>query len=313
MELIDKYIYEIGKKLPLKSKKEIINELQSLMLDEIESQYGTNPSDQELREYINDYGSPWEVAARYRKEEMIISNAYSELYYLLIKIVVFALSIAFLTIFIINIVTHLDNPNILNNVFKLFGNIISASLSGVGAVTLVFILISRNFEEKEIDIDIPWNAKELDSVHITKDKESKGALAFELILSIIFLSLLNYAPRFIGFLEASFERSTIELGHYINQEVFSSLLLLISVVWVIEIVSIVLKLVVENKYTYLFEIITNILNLGVLIYIIQFDSLYINYQSILGFRAIFVFAFIAGIIDLITNICDYVKYYILEN
>jgi len=313
MELIDKYIYEIGKKLPVKTKKEIINELHSLMLDEIESQYGSDPSEDQLREYIDEYGSPWEVAARYRKDEMIISNAYSELYYLLIKIVVFALSIAFLTIFIINVVTHIDNPNILNNIFKLFGNIISASLSGVGAVTIVFILISRNFDEKEIDIDIPWNAKELDAVHITKEKESKGSLAFELILSIIFLSLLNYAPKFIGFLEKSFERSSIELGHYINPEVFSSLLLLISIVWVIEIISIILKIVVENKYAYLFEIITNILNLGVLIYIIQLDSLYINYQSILGFRAIFIFAFIAGIIDLITNIYDYIKYYIIEN
>lgn len=312
MEIIDKYIYAIGKKLPMKSKKEVMDELKSLMLDEIEAKYGDSPSEDDLLRYIKEYGSPSEVAARYRKNEMIIANDYSELYYLLIKIVVFALSIAFLTVFLINIITNLNNPNILHNVLQFFGNIFSASLSAIGAITILFIIISRKFDINELDIDITWDVKELDNVQIKREKESKGAIAFELILSIIFLSLLNYAPKFVSFLESSFEKSTLKLGHYINPEVLTNLLLLIAIVWVIEIISIILKLVFENKYTYLFEIFVNILNLGVMIYVIQLEDLYMNYQSLLGFRGIFVVAMIAGFIELITNIFDYVKYYILE-
>ncbi|MGD1823171.1 MAG: hypothetical protein ACPKM0_10480 [Pleomorphochaeta sp.] len=313
MELVDKYIYSIGRKLPLNSKKEIEKELKSLILDEIETKYGKNPSKEEQLEYINEFGSPSEVAQKYRKNDSLIAPHYSQAFITLIKILTFALSIAFIVVFIINVVSNMDNPVIIKNVLKLFSNIFTSSLCAIGGLTIFFIFLSRYFNETDINFDIPWDAKELESIEIDKKRESKVSIAFELILSIIFLSLINYAPRFIEFAQRVLDKSPIQLGHYINIEIFETILIYIIIVWVIEIISMVIKLVIENnKIIDTVELIVNLLNIGLLIYIIQLNDLYVNYQSLIGFRGLFVFVLIVSIIEVISNLFSFVKNSIVE-
>lgn len=314
MDLIDKYIYAIGKKLPYDSREEIKLELKSLILDEIESSYGSSPSKQEVEKIIYEFGSPSEVAARYKKDDVVISKDYTSMYFMLIKILIAAMSLAFSVIFIIDLISNFDSFNVTNNILKLFANIFSSSLGAIGGLTCVMILLTRYSNEKFINFEENWSIKELDAIRIKPEKESKIGIGFELFFSVLFLSLINFAPALISLAERSFERSTIMLGHHINIVVFKELLLFISIVWLLEIVSLIIKLITdESKLLSLYDIIVEFMNIGLLLYIIQYKDLYLDYKSLLGFRGIFVFIAIISIIDLISNIFKFIKYYILEN
>ena len=314
MDLIDKYIYAIGKKLPYDSREEIKLELKSLILDEIESSYGATPTKQEVEKTIYEFGSPSEVAARYKKDDVVISKDYTSMYFMLIKILIAAMSLAFSVIFIIDLISNFDSFNVANNILKLFANIFSSSLGAIGGLTCVMILLTRYSNEKFINFEENWSIKELDAIKIKPEKESKIGIAFELFFSVLFLSLINFAPALISLAERSFERSTIMLGHHINIVVFKELLLFISIVWLLEIVSLIIKLITdESKFLSLYDIIVEFMNIGLLLYIIQYKDLYLDYKSLLGFRGIFVFIAIISIIDLISNIFKFIKYYILEN
>jgi len=313
MELVDKYVYAIGRKLPYGIRGEVELELKSLLLDEIESKYGNNPTNEDLKMLISEFGSPSQVASRYRKDSSIIDEKYSSIYFLLIKILFLAMSIAFSIVFFINMVSEFDNFNILSNVLTLFSNIISSSLSAIGAISLLFIIFTRFFNDKQFEFEKPWSIKELDDIVIKKEKQSKISVVLELFFTIFFLVLINYNPNLISLAEKSFELSTISLGHYVNIEVFKMVLVFVNVVWTLEIIGSFMKLFIENiKIIDLYEIVINILNIVLLIYIVQLKDLYINYINLLGFRGILVFVTGISIIGLIINVFNYIKYYIFK-
>lgn len=311
MDLIDKYVYAIGKKLPYNSRNEIKMELKSLILDEIESSYGNTPTEEEIKKVILDFGSPYEVASRYRKKDSLIFGNYSELYFMLMKIILFALCIAFSVIFFVNLLSNFNNFNLIKNLFNLVSNIFSSSLSAIGALTLVFLIITKQLKDKELNLEIPWDIKELNNIKI--EKESKGGIIFELVMTVFFLALINFAPELISKAESSFELSGIRLGHYINIEVFKSLLIIISIIWLFEIIGIIMKLIIDNtKITDFYEILINIANVILLFYLINKETLYLNYNSLFGFRGIFTIIAIIGTLEVIANIFSYIKNYIVN-
>lgn len=313
MDLIDKYIYAIGKKLPYDSRDEIKLELKSLLLDEIESSYGNNPSLEDIEKVIYEFGSPADVASRYKKDDVVISRDYTGIYFILIKILVAAMIIAFSVIFIVDLITNFESFNVLKSVFNLFGNVITSSLSAIGALTCVMILVTKYNDEKFINFEENWSIKELDMIKIKPENESKIVISFELFFSVLFLLIINVAPTLISLAEKAFEFSGMELGHYINIVVFKELLILITLVWLLEIFSFIIRLINgESKYISLYDLIVEVLNIVLLIYIIQNSNLYLNYTSLLGFRGIFVIMVVISIVEIISNIYKFIKYYILE-
>lgn len=313
MELIDKYIYAIGKQLPADSKEEIKRELKSLLLDEIESSYGSNPTQEEIEKTIYEFGSPKEVAARYKKDNIIIAKDYTDIYFLLIKILIGAMAIAFAVIFVVDLFTNFENFNLLKSILKFFGNVFTSSLSAIGALTLVFILISRCTEEIDFEMDKPWSISDLDNVDVDVAQESKLELGFGIFFSIVALALINVFPNFMSFLERSFERSQITLGHHINIPVFKEILIFITIVWTLEIILLVIKFIVGNtKYTSAIELLMDGVSVGLLIFIVQNKNLYLDYRSLLGFRGIFVFVLVVSIIDLIASLAKFIKHYVVE-
>ncbi len=65
MELIDRYVYEVGRHLPRKDRSDIQVELQSTLVDTLEDRVEGDPSQEDVVALLKEFGSPQKVAASY--------------------------------------------------------------------------------------------------------------------------------------------------------------------------------------------------------------------------------------------------------
>ncbi|MBN2617478.1 MAG: hypothetical protein JXR64_04105 [Spirochaetales bacterium] len=319
MLLLDKYIYAIGQKLPLKNRKEIQLELESLLLDEIEATYGENPTEEDIKKAITSFGSPWKVAKEYGNNQDVISPGFTDLFFIISKIIVGALSVAFVTIFIVGLFTK--NPSgleLFKEFIKVPFNIIQASISGIGFLTIIFIILSRVFRNKVIDIDEDWTIKELETINLSPEQESKIEAVIAIVLIPIFTALIVLYPEIIQNLENLFEKSTLTLGNKINLEVFKTFIPVFVVQGILEVSYHValLKKEIKTRSFYIFELAIAIIGLIVTVVILQNKDMFIYKNGIdaglfthstIGFKVFVLVGLISGIGELISKIIKLIK------
>ncbi|HOC28556.1 MAG TPA: hypothetical protein PKH40_02635, partial [Treponemataceae bacterium] len=137
MKLIDQYIQAIGSKLPLKGRADIKRELESLIMEDIESRYGNDPSEKEVLEALRAFGSPQSVALRYTEHHAAISPKLTPLYLMLIQIVPGAIAIAFAVVTIIKAVTgEADETQPIALIGEFVSSLFASALSAVGAISI---------------------------------------------------------------------------------------------------------------------------------------------------------------------------------
>lgn len=324
MKLIDKYIYAIGEKLPLKSRNEIKIELKSLLLDDIEAKYGKNPTVDQVTKAITDFGTPYSVAKRYSDDSPVISAGLSDIYFLILKIIVGAMSISFLTIFLVSLVTEgLKGSEVLKALLQLPLNIIEASVTGIGFLTLIFIALSRLFKDKKIDFDDDWNIKELENITIKKEDESKLESILAIVLIPIFLVIINIYPEIVVYLEDLFEKGPFTLGNRVNMEVFRGYIIIFSLLGVMQVIYQILKLKsqVKGRALYLYNIVISIFDIIVAVTILKTGNLFIYIgenrgllsTSSNGIKILIIIGLIVSISELISKCVNYIKKEILAN
>lgn len=311
MKLLDQYLYAISKKLPYKGRKEIEMELRSLLLDEIEGKYGKNPTESQLETLIEAYGSPKEVANRYTNNNLVIGSGYTEIYFMILKIIVLAMTIAFTVTFAVQIFSG-NEENILLGILKIPMNIISASLSAFGMLTIAFIIMTRINNDQCIDIDEKWSAKELKHIKVVPETESKVSSVFSIFFIIIFIGIINSAPELLTLGEKYFELSGIKLQHYIDISVFKSYLLPISILWIGEIVFHAFNIYNgSSKPLALFNLLLEIAGSAIVITMVLNTNLFTAYTGYLGYRSIFGVVSIITVIEVINKAYKFIRHYLL--
>src|SRR5271157_3332190 len=68
MELIERYLQEIGRHLPANKRADILSELRSSLNDSLEAQTNDQPSEEAVIQIIKEMGAPRKVAASYYPE-----------------------------------------------------------------------------------------------------------------------------------------------------------------------------------------------------------------------------------------------------
>src|SRR5512132_3440586 len=89
MNLIDKYIAEIGKHLPRKNRADIEAEIRSTLEDMLDERaQGKGPADEAtIMALLKEYGSPREVAATYKTHQYLIGPRLFPIFETVIRIV----------------------------------------------------------------------------------------------------------------------------------------------------------------------------------------------------------------------------------
>jgi hypothetical protein len=201
MNLIDRYVTEVGKYLPRKNRLDIEAELRSTLEDMLEdrSQQTGRPADEALvSDLLQEYGSPRKVAATYQTHPYLIGPRMFPTYTLLLKFVLFAVTLGLTIAAVVSMIgVNLTRPELLKALGDFAVNLLSALIAAFGNVTLIFAIMERvmpvpGFEQKET-----WTPAEL-----TAEPDPGQAKMGEAIVSIIFTSaaliIFNFYPQIIG-------------------------------------------------------------------------------------------------------------------
>ena len=201
MNLIDRYVTEVGKHLPRKNRLDIEAELRSTLEDMLEdrSQQTGRPADEALViELLQEYGSPRKVAAIYQTHPYLIGPRMFSIYRLVLKIVLFAVTMGLSIATIVSLFnTSLTSPELLKELGQFIANLVSALLAAFGNVTLVFAIIERAVPAAKFEEEETWTPAEL-----TKEPDPNHVKTGDMIASIVFtaaaLIIFNLYPQVVG-------------------------------------------------------------------------------------------------------------------
>lgn len=252
MNLIDRYVAEVGKNLPLlNGRKDIEKELKSTLEDMLEdrAQSSGRVRDEAMEiEVLKEYGSPQKVAQTYNPHPYLIGPKMFPFYLFVLKIVLTVVVSVMLVLAGVQAVT--DTPFMGADFVKIIGqglgSALSAAIAAFGNVTLVFVILERVLPEKEIggfndekDWDPASLAKEPDP-----DSVSRSELISEIVFTFVALAILNIYPQWLGMFFGSeneivfvpmFTEKFFQFVPYINivliAEILLDIYLLRSAIW----------------------------------------------------------------------------------
>lgn len=185
MNLLDKYILEVGRHLPAKGRLDLEAEIRSTlqdMIDDRSRETGQPIDDALVSAVLKDYGAPTKVAAAYKPVQYLIGPRLYPVFELVVKIALAAVGAIAIALLVFDLVVNPSGPAFgaalerfadltFGGVFSLLGNIV------LGFAILERVLRNTDFEQKE---------KEWDPADLSRVPDPEAVKRFELILTVVF-------------------------------------------------------------------------------------------------------------------------------
>lgn len=219
-ELMERYIYEVTRKVSKDQREEIAMELRELIEDMAE--------EKEMLQVLQALGDPAIFARKYQDDNRyLIGPEYYDDYAWVMEIVLFAVLLSALVSSIVqgitgetwlgvNIKATVDNvidaaANVLSN---LIVNAITSTIGSFGCVTLIFAVLQRMKVKVELKKKKVWSVKDLETedsavkptwspehmapVPNKKSRISRGDCIASIVFTMVVAGLFIFAPQIFG-------------------------------------------------------------------------------------------------------------------
>jgi hypothetical protein len=201
MNLIDKYIAEVGKHLPRRNRADIEAEIRSTLEDMLEERKHARGTldDAATLELLKEYGAPRKVAESYVGPRYLIGPRMYPFFEMIIRIVFAVLvGVTLLGLGVELFESNMTGPEFLktlgNSALSLLGGLITA----FGSITLTFSILERVLPTTEFEKEMEeWNPTELAS-QPDPDRVTLGEQIFAIFFLVLGLVVLNLYPGLIG-------------------------------------------------------------------------------------------------------------------
>lgn len=203
MELVDRYIDAVGRRLPDKMRGDVELELKSLIMDTLEDRTrdAGGPSVEDLIAVLRELGSPADVAARYAPpRRYLIGPELYQAYLTVVGIVVGAVTLGITISHVVGFIG--DPPSMGEAILRILLDVLAAGISAFGSVTLAFAVMERLLpdEGKEgiLAIRGEWDPRKLPPV---QPKESAVRLSdpvASLVFTVAAIVIFNLFARQAG-------------------------------------------------------------------------------------------------------------------
>ncbi len=203
-KLVDRYLYDVTRRLPEKQRKDIEKELRTLIEDMMEEreQEGENP-ETIPEKVLEELGDPAKLAAKYRGEgECLIGGEYYALYCQVLKIVLIGVGIGMGVSFLLGVCFSFSAASlnewihlIINSSIDL-GAIPATLLEVFGIVTIVFWLLERN--QVKLKEQGAWNIGKLPQIPYEKAVIKRGDSMAGVIFGVLFIAFFVCASDKLG-------------------------------------------------------------------------------------------------------------------
>jgi hypothetical protein len=194
MNLLDRYIHEVGRYLPRRNREDIQVELRSAIDDTLEDRFGPQPNVTQLTELLKEFGRPQEVASSYHpQDQYLIGPGYYPLFRLIIGIVLAAvLASQLLAWFVAGVIVGDQIAP-----WEALAGLLNSLPAALGWVVLVFVILQR-FEVHPEGKSEEWDPNTLPQIRPEEEIKRVG-LIVSLVISILILVVVLFFPQWIGF------------------------------------------------------------------------------------------------------------------
>lgn len=235
MEVIDRYVHEIGEHLPWSLRADVEAELHSLLMDSLEerAQATQQPADARLAEaLVQEFGPPEEVAKRYLpQDQYLIGPCLFPAYRLVVKIALIAIAAIsgalVLAATLNSALAHRAGPDLLVLVRSIWG-VIWGIFINLALVTVVFAIIERVRARREAK-GSAWSPAMLPPVK-DPDRLSQYGMVIEMYLILAFAVLFNFYPEWVGM---AIVDDRVHLTNFLRPAFFTYMPLL-NVLWTLD-------------------------------------------------------------------------------
>jgi hypothetical protein len=202
MNLIDRYITEVGKHLPQKQRADIEKEIRSTLLDMLEER---NPASADAEReatviaLLKEYGAPRKVAESYIGPRYLIGPRIFPLFELVTKIVLSVVAgIAIVGLGIGLAGSSLTGFDFLSRVGSSALGLLGSLITVFGNIVIVFAILDRVLPASEFEETEEWKPEQLAN-EPDPDEVKYGEQIVGVLFLVLFLILFNIYPEVIRF------------------------------------------------------------------------------------------------------------------
>jgi hypothetical protein len=194
MDLLERYIAEVGRYLPRKGREDVKNELRSTLEDMLDERVVEGkPTDADVEALLREYGSPLKVAASYGSEQYVIGPDLYPFFVMVAKFGLMGITIALVIAFAVGLFgSTMGLAELGLAVLGLFGQLFTAALSFLGAVLIVMMVLQRYGIAPDIaEKDKEWNPRTLPAVD-DPFRVSQAEMIISIVFTGVWILILNY-------------------------------------------------------------------------------------------------------------------------
>jgi hypothetical protein len=201
MNLLDKYILELGKHLPQRNRSDLQAEIRSTiedMLDDKARQANRPVDDDMIEEVLKEYGSPANVADAYHPTRYLIGPQMYPFFLLVVKIVLAVLLAVTFAGFLWDYFNNPAGPAFLGSLGNFALQFFGGATAALGNIVLVFAILERVLPSGKLDeSQDEWKPSDL-LAEPDPGLVSRGETIFEILFTVLGLVVLNILPELIG-------------------------------------------------------------------------------------------------------------------
>jgi len=204
MNLLDRYISEIGEHLPRKSRADIETEIRSTiedMLEETSAASGCPVDDEMTMDLLKDYGAPEKVAATYLPDKYLIGPKLYPSFILVLKIVAAVMTgVAILGFSVRFGMSEMGLQSFGSQLAQSALEYIVGLITAFGNIVLVFAILELVVPTSKYKNDLREEA--WDPVQLTKEADpdavsTRGAIG-TIVFTLLALLVVNIYPQVLG-------------------------------------------------------------------------------------------------------------------
>ncbi len=200
MELIDRYVHEVGQRLPSGLRQDVEAELRSLLtesLEERERNAGRTADREMVAEVLRGFGAPKEVASRYAPApQYLIGPGLYPVFRIVARIMIPVYAAVVIVLLALGYYQPKGEPPSLAALIRATGSFMSGTLYNLGLMGLVFFLVERAMERRE-NGGKTWDPARLPPVN-DPDRISYFGRIFLLYLVAAVALLFNFFPEWVA-------------------------------------------------------------------------------------------------------------------
>jgi hypothetical protein len=203
MELITRYVHEVGRQLPGRLRADVQAELYSLLTETVEERArsaGKTADASFVAGVLREFGSPQQVAARYAPEsQYLIGPRLFPAYKIAVKIMLVVLGALFIALGVMGILATPGGPlerMTFGALFSLGWGFVKTSFFNLALVTFAFAVAERMQVRPKMEVE-SWDPTSLPPVE-DRGRISPVGHVFTMYATLALVILFNFFPTYAG-------------------------------------------------------------------------------------------------------------------